>query len=80
METCRPQQSIHVDQFFVSRLSTVWLKKVKRNEKKKAGAKKKNDNTKKKCLQEQRLQFNRKRRDSCMLSDAKNGEIIKNYV
>lgn len=80
METCRPQQSIHVDQFFVPKLSIVWLKKGKRNEKKKAGVKKKNDNTKKKCLQEQRLQFNRKRRDNCMLSGAKKGEIIKNYV
>lgn len=80
METCRPQQSIHVDQFFVPKLSIVWLKKVKRNEKKKAGVKKKNDNTKKKCVQKQRLQFNRKRRDNCMLSGAKKGEIIKNYV
>lgn len=78
METCRPQQSIHVDQFFVSRLST--KKSKAKRKKKRLVRKKKNDNTKKKCLQEQRLQFNRKRRDNCMLSDAKNGEIIKNYV
>ena len=41
METCRPQQSIHVDQFFVSRLSIVWLKKVKRDERKRLAWKKK---------------------------------------
>lgn len=83
METCRPQQSIHVDQFFVSRLSIVWLKKVKRDEKKRLVWKKqqqKNENAKKKCLQEERFQFNRKRGDNCMLSDAKNGELIKNNV
>ena len=49
-------------------------KKSKAKRKKKGWCEKKNDNTKKKCLQEQRLQFNRKRRDNCMLSDAKNGE------
>lgn len=42
--------------------------------------KKKNENAKKKCLQEQRFQFNRKRRDHCMLSDAKKGELITNNV
>ena len=55
-------------------------KKSKARRKKKAGVKKKNANAKKKCLQEQRFQFNRKRGDNCMLSDAKNGELIKNYV
>ena len=38
METCRPQQSIHVDQFFVSRLST---KKSKAKRKKKGWCEKK---------------------------------------
>ena len=58
-------------------------KKSKARRKKKAGVKKKNkknENAKKKCLQEERFQFNRKRGDNCMLSDAKNGELIKNNV
>lgn len=53
-------------------------KKRKAKRKKKVGEK--NDNTKKKCLQEQRFQFNGKRGDNCMLSDAKKGELIKNNV
>ena len=55
-------------------------KKRKAKRKKRLVWKKKNENAKKKCLQEQRFQFNRKRRDNCMLSDAKNGELITNNV